>query len=49
MICSANKHLISVCVQEACNAEVNQREVCVDGEEVETDAEVWDADLFLDV
>lgn len=41
MICSANKHLISVRVQGAHNIEINHREVWGDREELEAEAEVW--------
>lgn len=45
VICSANKHLISACVQGAQSIQINQREVWVDGEELEAEAEAWGAGL----
>lgn len=46
-MCSANKHLIGPCVQGAQNTEINQKEAWVEGEVLETEAEVCDAGLFL--
>ena len=47
MICSPNKDLISACVQGAHNTEINQGEVWVDEEELETEAPVWAQAYFL--
>lgn len=45
VICSPNTHLTSACVEGTCYIEINQREVCVDREELEAEAEVCSADL----
>lgn len=46
---SANKLLISARVGGVCNIEINLREVCVKGGELQIAAEVWAADLFFKI
>lgn len=45
VMCSANKHLISACVQGARNIEINQREAWVEGKEPEAEADGRGAEL----